>query len=174
MKQFEEVFLEILKAGMWGVRPQVPEEFDDWGSVVRLAKSQSVLGIVGDVLLSDTELSQRIPIELKDKVKKFVMANMVTHSLLNNTLVKVVSALRDNGVESVLLKGQGIARNYPRPELRQCGDIDLYVGIGKEEVVHDILAPIAMKIDGKDCLPWLTTSLLPFLFDKAQAASDFP
>ena len=152
MKQFEEVFLEILKAGMWGVRPQVPEEFDDWGSVVRLAKSQSVLGIVGDVLLSDAELSQRIPIELKDKVKKFVMANMVTHSLLNNTLVKVVSALRDNGVESVLLKGQGIARNYPRPELRQCGDIDLYVGIGKEEVVHDILAPIAMKIDGKDCL----------------------
>ena len=28
MKQFEAVFLEILKAGMWGVRPQVPEGFD--------------------------------------------------------------------------------------------------------------------------------------------------
>ena len=150
MKQFEEVFLEILKAGMWGVRPQVPEEFDDWGSVVRLARSQSVLGIVGDVLLSDAVLSQRIPIELKDKVKKFVMANMVTHSLLNNTLVKVVSALRDNGVESVLLKGQGIARNYPRPELRQCGDIDLYVGLVNGVKVHDILSPIAVKIDGKE------------------------
>lgn len=147
MKQFEAVFLEILKAGMWGVRPQVPEGFDEWVNVVRLAKSQSVLGIVGNVLLSDAELSQRVPEELKNKVKKFVMSSMLTHNLLNGTLVKVVSVLRENGVESVLLKGQGIARNYPQPELRQCGDIDLYVGLGKGEMVREILAPIAEKVD---------------------------
>lgn len=147
MKQFEAVFLEILKAGMWGVRPQVPEGFDEWVNVVRLAKSQSVLGIVGNVLLSDAELSQRVPEELKNKVKKFVMSSMLTHNLLNGTLVKVVSVLRENGVESVLLKGQGIARNYPQPELRQCGDIDLYVGLGKGERVREILAPIAEKVD---------------------------
>ena len=147
MKQFEEVFLEILKAGMWGVRPQVPEGFDEWVSVVRLAKSQSVLGIVGNGLLSDAELSQRVPKDLRDKVKKFVMSSMMTHNLLNGTLVKVVSTLRDNGVESVLLKGQGLARNYPQPELRQCGDIDLYVGLEKGERVREILAPIAEKVD---------------------------
>lgn len=147
MKQFEAVFLEILKAGMWGVRPQVPEGFDEWVNVVRLAKSQSVLGVVGNVLLSDAELSQRVPEELKNKVKKFVMSSMLTHNLLNGTLVKVVSVLRENGVESVLLKGQGIARNYPQPELRQCGDIDLYVGLGKGERVREILAPIAEKVD---------------------------
>ena len=147
MKQFEAVFLEILKAGMWGVRPQVPEGFDEWVSVVRLAKSQSVLGVVGNVLLSDADLSQRVPKELKDKVRKFVMSSMLTHNLLNGTLVKVVSVLRENGVESVLLKGQGIARNYPQPELRQCGDIDLYVGLEKGERVREILAPIAEKVD---------------------------
>ena len=147
MKQFEAVFLEILKAGMWGVRPQVPEGFDEWVSVVRLAKSQSVLGIVGNGLLSDAELSQRVPKDLRDKVKKFVMSSMMTHNLLNGTLVKVVSTLRDNGVESVLLKGQGLARNYPQPELRQCGDIDLYVGLEKGERVREILAPIAEKVD---------------------------
>ena len=147
MKQFEAVFLEILKAGMWGVRPQVPEGFDEWVNVVRLAKSQSVLGVVGNVLLSDAELSQRVPEELKNKVKKFVMSSMLTHNLLNGTLVKVVSVLRENGVESVLLKGQGIARNYPQSELRQCGDIDLYVGLGKGEIVREILAPVAEKVD---------------------------
>lgn len=147
MKQFEAVFLEILKAGIWGVRPQVPEGFDEWVSVVRLAKSQSVLGIVGNVLLSDADLSQRMPKDLRDKVKKFVMSSMMTHNLLNGTLVKVVSTLRDNGVESVLLKGQGLARNYSQPELRQCGDIDLYVGLEKGERVREILAPIAEKVD---------------------------
>lgn len=150
MKQYEIVFLNLLKASMWGVRPQVPQEFDDWGSVVRLAKSQSVLALVGNLMLSDAEISERVPQELKDNVRKFVMSSMLTHNLLDSTLVKVVSALRVNKVESVLLKGQGIARNYPQPELRQCGDIDLYVGPDNGEKVHDILAPIAVKIDGKE------------------------
>ena len=150
MKQFEAVFLEILKAGMWGVRPQVPEGFDEWVSVVRLAKSQSVLGVVGNVLLSDADLSQRVPKELKDKVRKFVMSSMLTHNLLNGTLVKVVSVLRENGVESVLLKGQGLARNYPQPELRQCGDIDLYVGLDNAAKAYDILSPVAAKVDERE------------------------
>jgi len=150
MKQHEIVFLEILKAGMWGVRPQVPEGFDEWLGVVRLAKSQSVLGVVGNGLLSDAELSQRIPKDLRDKVKRFVMSSMMTHNLLNGTLVKVVSVLRDNGVESVLLKGQGIARYYPQPELRQCGDIDLYVGLDNAAKAYDILSPVAAKVDERE------------------------
>lgn len=150
MKLYEDVFLELLRAGMWGRKPQVPQGFDQWGSVVRLAKSQSVLGVVGQVMLSDQDVSARVPQELKAKVKKFVMNNVLTHTLLNNTLIKVVSTLREGGVESVLLKGQGLARNYPQPELRQCGDIDLYVGLENGERVHDLLSPIAEKIDGKE------------------------
>lgn len=152
MKLYETVFLELLKAGMWGLKPQVSQGFDQWGSVVRLAKSQSVLGVVGQVMLSDQDVAARVPQELKAKVKKFVMNNMLTHTLLNNTLIKVVSTLREGGVESVLLKGQGLARNYPQPELRQCGDIDLYVGLENGERVHDLLSPIAEKIDGKEYL----------------------
>ena len=152
MKQHEEVFLELLRAGMWSRKPQVPMGFAEWGSVVRLAKSQSVLGVVGQVMLSDEQIAAGMSQELKAKVKKFVMSNMLTHNLLNNTLIKVVSALREGGVESVLLKGQGLARNYPQPELRQCGDIDLYIGLNNGERVHDLLAPVAVKIDGKEYL----------------------
>ena len=149
MKQFEAVFLEILKAGMWGERPQVSEGFDEWESVVRLAKSQSVLGVVAQVMLSDEDVSSHLPQDMKARLKKFLMNNLLTHNLLNNTLIKVVSTLREGGVESVLLKGQGLARNYPQPELRQCGDIDLYVGLENAEKAHDLLSPIAEKVDAK-------------------------
>ena len=152
MKRYETVFMDLLKSALWGVRPQVPQDFSEWGSVVRLAKSQSVLALVGNLMLSDTEISVRVPQELKDKVRKFVMNSMLTHNLLNNTLVKVVETLRAGGVESVLLKGQGLARNYPVPELRQCGDIDLYVGLENAGRAHDLLAPVAAKIDGKDLI----------------------
>ena len=138
---------------MWGKEPQVAPNFKEWGRVVRLAKSQSVLGIVGQVMLTDEGLAKRIPQELKVRIKQFVMMNVLTHELIDKTLVKVVSALREGGVESVLLKGQGIARNYPRPELRQCGDIDLYVSLENAEKSHELLAPIADKIDAKELIP---------------------
>ena len=152
MKLYETVFLELLKAGMWGRKPQVPQGFAEWTKVVMSAKSQSVLGVVAQVILSDEDVASQLPQDMKARLKKFLMNNLLTHNLLNNTLIKVVSTLREGGVESVLLKGQGLARNYPQPELRQCGDIDLYVGLENGERVHDLLSPIAEKIDGKEYL----------------------
>ena len=149
MNLYEDVFLELLRAGMWGKKPSVPQGFDQWGGILKLAKSQSVLGVVAQVMLSDEDVSAQIPQDVKDRLKKFVMRNMLTHNLLNNTLIKVVSTLREDGVESVLLKGQGLARNYPQPELRQCGDIDLYVGLENAERAHDLLSPVAEKIDDR-------------------------
>ena len=152
MKLYETVFLELLKAGMWGRKPHVPQGFAEWTKVVMSAKSQSVLGVVAQVMLSDEDVSSHLPQDMKARLKMFLMNNILTHNLLNNTLIKVVSTLREGGVESVLLKGQGLARNYPQPELRQCGDIDLYVGLENGERVHDLLSPIAEKIDGKEYL----------------------
>ena len=152
MKLYETVFLELLKAGIWGRKPHVPQGFAEWTKVVMLAKSQSVLGVVAQVMLSDEDVASQLPQDMKARLKKFLMNNLLTHNLLNNTLIKVVSTLREGGVESVLLKGQGLARNYPQPELRQCGDIDLYVGLENGERVHDLLSPIAEKIDGKEYL----------------------
>lgn len=150
---YVQVFLELLRAGMWERKPHVPQEFVEWGRVLRLAKSQSVLGIVGNVVLKDEALAARVPQELKEQIKPFLMRNVLMHRLLNATLTKVVTALREGGVESVLLKGQGVARNYPQPELRQCGDIDLYVGLENAEKAHDLLAPMAVKIDAKERIP---------------------
>ena len=117
-----------------------------------LAKSQSVLGLVANAVLSDAEVANRIPADVQKSLKAFVMSNMATHSALNNTVVRVVALLDDAGVQSVLLKGQGSARNYPVPELRQCGDIDLYVGEENYARVHELLVPVATEIDDVSCL----------------------
>jgi hypothetical protein len=88
-----------------------------------------------------------IPENMQQRLKPFMMTNVLTHSMLNNTLIRVTSILNDEGINSVLLKGQGLARNYPIPELRQCGDIDLYVGDKNVERVYELLKPIATQID---------------------------
>lgn len=143
------IFFNILKSSLWGTAIAVPQDFDEWGKVFALAKAQSVLGLVANAVLSDAEAARRIPADVQKRLKAFVMSNMATHSILNNTLVRVVSLLDEAGVRSVLLKGQGLAGNYPVPELRQCGDIDLYVGEEKYEKAYDAILPLVSKIDNK-------------------------
>lgn len=152
MERYEEVFFSLLRSGLWGTSPEIPEGFDEWGKVVQLAKTQSVLGIVGDVMLSDGTIASKLSPDLKSKVKTFIMANMMTHGKLNGVLVKVVGELNAAGIPSVLLKGQGLAQYYPKPELRQCGDIDLYVGLDNYDASYDVLKPLATEIDDRKAL----------------------
>ena len=154
MQIYERVFIELLKAGMWGVKPEIPKDFDQWEKVASLAQGQSVFGVVGKVLLTDSEIIPVLSPDLRLKVKRLTFSHMHSHTLLNKTLVTVVKALRDNGIESVLLKGQALARNYPQPDLRQCGDIDLYVGCQNSVKAYEVLEPLAVSIDDKslaDC-----------------------
>ena len=47
---------------------------------------------------------------------------------LESVLAELVTLLRSHGIEGILLKGQGLARDYPVPHHRMCGDIDFYTG----------------------------------------------
>lgn len=152
MERCGEVLFSLLRTAMWGTRPEIPEGFADWAKVAKLAKSQSVLGVAGDVMLSDERISSAMSPELKAKIKTFIMANMMTHGKLNSVLGRVVNELSAAGIPSVLLKGQGLAQYYLKPELRQCGDIDLYIGLEKYDASYDVLKPLADRIDDRKSL----------------------
>lgn len=150
-----KVFFDILRSSLWGTALTVPQDFSEWGKVFSLAKSQSVLGLVANAVLSDAEVANRIPADVQKSLKAFVMSNMATHSMLNNTLLSIVESLRHNGIEPVLLKGQGIAKYYPIPELRQCGDIDIYVGQENFETACSVIGEMSTPEDHQGDIPSL-------------------
>ena len=143
MLKVEEVFFCSMRASLWGETLQVPDSIYDWGKVFNLAKQQSVLALVAHAVLSDPEIGRHLNEGVKARLKSHVMANMSTHRMLNNSVVQVVSALDTAGVPSVLLKGQALARNYPIPELRACGDVDIYVGTENYLKACEVLGAIA-------------------------------
>lgn len=141
MKKTQTQFLELLRAGLWGV-PVNPENFKpdsvDWKTVLRIAREQTMLVVVADGI-------ETLPKESwpeKDFMMKLAMMRLRTeyvHRLLNLTIAQIVNALDAEGIHSVLLKGQGIAQNYLRPESRACGDIDLYTGNRGYQRAFDII-----------------------------------
>ena len=152
MERHEEVFFSLLRNAFWGTPVEIPEGFADWGKVARTAKIQSALGVVGDIMLSESCSAYAISQELRTRIKSFIMANIMTHGKLNSVLVNVVSQLSAAGIRPVLLKGQGLAQYYPKPELRQCGDIDLYVGLERYADSYDVVKPLATQIDDRKAL----------------------
>ena len=150
MNQHEEVFLSVLRSALWGHTVQVPDGFNDWGAVMKLANMQAVNGLVWDVMVTNQKIKASIPEQAVAAMRDIPKNNLSMHTKLNNALILVVTTLREHGIEPVLLKGQGLARCYPVPELRQCGDIDLYVGLDDYEKAYDVLKPIVSDIDEKD------------------------
>ena len=150
----QEMLLALVRCGMWGTGVDLPVDKIEWSKVVRMAKSQSVLGIVAKMILVDRSVSSVIPNELRLKLKSFIVSNVMTSDIMTETIKKVVSAMNDAGLHPVLLKGHGLAANYPYPQLRQCGDVDLYVGPEKSVAAYEVLRLMTDAIEPESSARW--------------------
>ena len=68
-----------------------------------------------------------------------------------NTFVGVlVENMREAGIYTILVKGQGIAQCYERPLWRTCGDIDLYLDESNYKKAKEYLIPLASFVDNEN------------------------
>lgn len=129
MYRTEELFLELLRAGLWGHKADSSlfSEGVDWNAIMKMAREQTVLLLVADGYLTlPSELQPAR--EVQFRIESYRTRMSKAHLLLNKTISEVCNLMHDNGVRTVLFKGQGLAGNYITPLSRACGDIDLYVG----------------------------------------------
>lgn len=122
--------LQLLRTSLWN-KPADPVGFIaghiDWDAVGKLALSNTVLPLAFNGVESLPE-EARPPKRWLLDTYAFCMRARRTHALVDSCIAETVSVLRKAGIDPVLLKGQAFAVRYPDPTLRQCGDIDLYVG----------------------------------------------
>ncbi len=143
----EDILFSLLRKSLWGTPAAVPHDFQAWRDVVRLARSQSVMGLVGNVMISDPDIYARLSEKAIDKLKSFVMTNMTVSHNQERVIQKSVTVLKNAGISPVMMKGRSLAHYYPDPSLRQCGDIDLYVGKAAYREAYAALKPLSREID---------------------------
>lgn len=119
----------LLSASLWDTQVKEAPFWGpvDWKRIFTLAFRQAVTGLVAD---GASRLPQPLQPSAKEmqKLQMILVKNEQRHQQLNRTLVEVTNLLAKEGIRAILLKGQGVAQNYPTPTLRACGDIDLYIG----------------------------------------------
>ena len=146
----QKQFLELLRAGLWGGCPDVTlfQEEVNWKAIFKIAREQAVQVLVADGM-------EALPEHLapkKETIYKIAIrrtTNSLAYKVQKSLINRITTLFNEEGIPSILLKGQGVAQNYQKPESRMCGDIDIYVGMdnfhkaceilrreGAEELIH--------------------------------------
>lgn len=132
------LFVELIQVAL-GLRKSlstVPLK-EDWQEAYLLAGKHALVGL----LFSANE-------KLNEQNKTFMPPMPLFYQWMGETLQienrnkevnyaaeQLTRIFKGGGLRSCVLKGQGIARLYPKPERRQSGDIDLWVEGGREKVL---------------------------------------
>lgn len=153
----QQVFFELLKAGLWGKSKdnananQNFSEGVDWEKVCQLAQEQSVQGLV----LQGIEWLKNANVDLSVNVPQILLLKWIgevqmieqKNRAMNAFVANLIEKLRNADVYTLLVKGQGVAQCYEKPMWRSCGDIDLFLSDNNYENAKKFLMPLASEVE---------------------------
>lgn len=146
MNKNQQAFFELVRAGLWEKEARLlPYGEVDYEEVMRLAEEQSVVGLVAAGLEHVTDV--KIP---KENVLQFVGQALQLeqcNSAMNHFIGILVERMRNEGIYTLILKGQGIAQCYEKPLWRACGDIDFLLNDENYKKAKAFMIPIADSVE---------------------------
>ena len=97
----------------------------DYEEIMRLAEEQSVVGLVTAGLehVSDVKVPQEWLLQFIGQTLQIEQRNKE----MNAFIADLVSKMRRRDIYLILVKGQGVAQCYDKPEWRSSGDVDFLV-----------------------------------------------
>ena len=125
-RKVTDAFFALLRAGLWeqsvGLLPFEPLDFNE---LYQLAEEQSVVGLVAAGLehVEDRKVTKPEALLFLKKV----FSNENRNASMNSFIIDLVFEMRKAGINTLLVKGQGIAQCYERPQWRASGDIDFFL-----------------------------------------------
>lgn len=124
----------------------------NWKAIAALAYKQGLSAIVLDGVkaLENNGLQEGALLEpeLAQKWQKLVARSFETHYAdYTKRLGQLAWFYNEHGLKLMVLKGYGLSLNYPIPEHRPCGDIDIYAFGKYQEADALISKELGIKID---------------------------
>ncbi len=129
----EEILLKLLKAAL-GNTKDIDFCYDkiNWSQLYDIAEARCVEVIAYDglnILYKEGIIPERLIPEKSIRVKflQKTRAQEVAYLQYKHILLDLINFFKDNKLKVMLLKGIGLSLNYPRPNHRICGDIDVWM-----------------------------------------------
>ncbi len=125
--------LLLISLGRASSFDRTPSE-QDWKLLYSMARSQSLQGVLyGGILRLDQ--GQRPPEPLLGRWKETAGRIAAIHSLHEDHVRELETLLARLHLQACILKGTALARLYPDPSERICGDIDLWIKGNRRDIL---------------------------------------
>ena len=141
-----KVFFELLRAGLWEKEARLSHYKDiDYSAIYKLAGEQSVVGLItaGLERVIDVKIPKEVILQFVGSILQVEQQNRS----MNEFIERLIARLRKEGVNAVLVKGQGIAQCYEKPLWRSSGDIDLLLSDSNYDSAKKVLMPLATEVE---------------------------
>lgn len=139
-------FFALLRAGLWEQSDRLlsfKEMPFDFAEVYKIAQEQAVVGLicaglekmggVGRFNLTDDQIGM---------IMGELMALEDRNTKMNEFICGLVGKMSERGIYTLVVKGQGIAQCYARPQWRAAGDVDFFLDDTNYEKAKEFLIPI--------------------------------
>ncbi|NLT15731.1 MAG: nucleotidyltransferase family protein [Clostridiales bacterium] len=136
MNNNELVLMQLLRSFVNQTPPDIEETAYDRDEVLQLAAIHDVAAIVGHQLLLTAEGKRP---EYKHALLQTYAATVMRTGRVSEVQETITALFAEAGIDHLYIKGSAIARNYPMPELRTMGDIDILVRLCDRERAIELL-----------------------------------
>ena len=136
-----QALLHLLRNSFWLEQNTIPEDVN-WEVLDDLAKKQAVLPIVYD---GAVKAGVKLPDAVRQSWKAQVLRGVIKNELLMQAQDQLVQRFADAAIPVVVLKGSGVARYYPQPDLRRLGDIDILVRKQDLDVAQKLITELGYR-----------------------------
>lgn len=145
----KELFFALIQAGLYernfGKFPKL--SLQQWKALVAMAHRQTVTGLL---YRGVTHLPKQYP--LPEEILLQLVAEAETIQRQSQKILKVAEDLtarfQAEGLHPLVMKGPEVAKFYPQPLLRECGDLDLYFGPDEFEKAVSLSGEVHKTPDG--------------------------
>lgn len=146
-------FFALVRAGLWEQDVRLlPFGEVDFPEIYRLAEEQAVTGLVAAGIghVTDTKVPQVEALTLIGSALQQEQRNLA----MNRFIAELVEKLQRAGINTLLVKGQGIAQCYERPLWRSSGDIDFYLSKNNFEKAKEFFRPLVGSFEPDNEYTW--------------------
>lgn len=145
-RSLQESFLNIIRFGI-GHQVFNPSSEFDWTAIKSLAARQGLDAVVIDGIERLPE-SQRPPREkLLEWIGKVLQGYEYRFEMYRQTIAEMANFYNSHGYQMMILKGYACALDWPKPEHRPCGDIDIWLFGKQKEADVDLAKEKGFAID---------------------------
>lgn len=140
IKLYTDYLVHILKSAINKTEPEpIPDGIDEneFLQFCAFHKLENIVYLtIGDKL---SEMAQKI---LSERYNRSVFVSATQQYYLE----EVESALNENGIDYLVLKGRELVKLYPSEDMRQSADFDIYLGRENAKKAKDIMLGLGFEI----------------------------